>query len=47
MLEKLIENWRLKPNENNEEFPWKISDSMYKQNSEKVIIVFVFVYMNI
>lgn len=36
MYEKLIENWRLKPNESAELFPWKISESMYKQNLEKI-----------
>lgn len=34
--EKMIENWRLKANESAEVFPWKITDTMYKQNQEKV-----------
>lgn len=32
----MIENWRLKSNENLEQFPWKISDELYKQNLDKV-----------
>lgn len=36
MYEKLIENWRIKPNETSEQFPWKITDSIYKQNLDKV-----------
>ena len=34
--EQMIENWKLKPNETEDEFPWKISESMYKQNYDKV-----------
>ena len=34
--DQMIENWKLKSNESEEEFPWKISDTMYKQNYEKV-----------
>ena len=37
MYEKLIENWRLRSNETVEQYPWKISDQMYKQNIQKVI----------
>ena len=33
--DQMIENWRLKANESEEEFPWKISETMYKQNYEK------------
>ena len=36
MHESLIENWRLKPNESIEEFPYKISDTVYKENLHKV-----------
>jgi hypothetical protein len=30
--ESLIQNWRLKAGESAEEFPWKITDDMYKEN---------------
>ena len=36
LYEKLIESWRLKPNENSEEFPWKLSNSLIEQNQEKI-----------
>jgi hypothetical protein len=32
----MIENWRLKSNETPEQYPWKITESMYKQNLEKI-----------
>ena len=39
MHETLIENWRLKPNESIEDFPYKISDAVYKDNLHKVKIL--------
>ena len=39
MYEKLIESWLLKPNETIEQYPWKISESMLKQNIERVHIL--------
>ena len=32
----LIQPWRLKENEDLEDYPWKISDTMYKQNIDNV-----------
>jgi hypothetical protein len=46
MYDKMVENWRLKPNESQELFPWKITDTMYKQNIDKVKLVF-FYYKNL
>lgn len=43
-FEKIIENWRLKPNESIEQYPWKITDAMYKQNSEKVLDFFTWIF---
>jgi len=34
--ESLIQNWRLKPNENFEDYPWKITDEIYKDNIDMV-----------
>lgn len=34
--ENSIHKWRLKPNETIEQFPWKITDSMYKQNTDNI-----------
>lgn len=34
--ETLIQPWRLKPEEDLEDYPWKISDTMYKQNIDNV-----------
>lgn len=39
MHNKLIEYWRLKSNERAEDFPWKITDALYKQNIDKVIFI--------
>ncbi|RNA00110.1 solute carrier family 12 member 2 [Brachionus plicatilis] len=36
IYEKMIENWRLKPNETLEQYPWKISEEIYKQNLDKI-----------
>ena len=34
--ESMIQDWRLKPGESEEEFPWKITDKMYRQNIDNV-----------
>jgi hypothetical protein len=35
--EQLIADWRLKPDESENDFPWKISETMFKQNNDKII----------
>lgn len=36
-FDRLLENWRLKPNESLEDFPHKITDAIYEENLHKVI----------
>ncbi len=46
LYEKFIEKCRLKPEENEEQYPWKITDRLIEQNQKKVIFIFFTILFN-